>query len=72
MLKRIERSIPSLYDRLDKIYIDVSSTLPKKKDRKGRKSKKGKDLKSSSRNVDTKSKKNKRAGKKDKGKNKNK
>jgi hypothetical protein len=70
MIKRIEESIPSLYDRLDKIYNDVLSSAPKKKEKKEKK-KKGKDLKSSSKNVNPKSgKKTKSAGKKDKGKNK--
>ena len=70
MIKRIEESIPPLYDRLDKIYSDVLSTVPKKKNKKGKK-KEGKDLKSSSKNVNPKSgKKTKSAGKKDKGKNK--
>ena len=54
MIKRIEESIPSLYDRLDKIYSDVLSTVPKKKNKKGKK-KEGKDLKSSSKNVNPKS-----------------
>jgi hypothetical protein len=79
-IKRIEKSIPSLYNRLDKIYSDMSSTVPRKKDKKGNK-KKGKDSKSSSKNaaansekkkgkkMSTKSK-NKSGGKKNKGKKK--
>jgi hypothetical protein len=79
MIKRIEESIPSLYDRLDKIYNDVLSSAPKKKEKKGKK-KKGKDSKSPSKNAAAKSEKkdnkmrtkskNKSGGKKAKNRNK--